>query len=351
MAIVVEVQNRSGGVIQTQTFDSNKVSIGRGLNNDFIVHDQHADATHLCIEQGEATHNFYCEDQNTLNGVWLLMSKLPSRAVSLKGQSRLHGRKLFYSGQQFLVGRTIVRVFSSEHPVAPTLAFSRWEQVVATLSHWWVWLTALVATVALQSYGGYLNNPIQGHFFQYLLPSAYVVFGALFYAGVWGFIGKNLKHESRFAAQFSLALLAVLAIGLLDWLMPILIYNLKLWWVKGVIDELVGATIVFVMLLLTLLFATALKPVTRFFVALVIPVGLLLSFVISGFTQDDFKPTPSYETALVAPPWQWRRVVERTAFLQHTQQLYAEYEHPSDNKVMGAVTAERARGLSLKPGN
>lgn len=321
MAIVIEILNRAGHVINTYKFAGDKVVIGRGLNADLTLHDPHLDARHCAIELAPDSHNLYCEDAKSLNGVFLLNSKKQGYGITFKNKTRLSKRQLFYSGQQFLLGRTVIRVYHADHPVVAPLPLSRWEEIGHYLSHWSVWLPVMCGIVVLQSLDSYLNNPTRENILQYILPSGYALLGALTFAGIWAFVGRNLRHEGRFSTLFSVALLTLLLAAVLDWLLPIFVYNSGLWWAQSAIDTLLGAGLAFAAGLLTLLYATHLKLLPRVLVALIIPTVLVLSLVIGAITKPEFRSSPAYETALVAPHWQVRSGIEEGQFLTEVQSL------------------------------
>ncbi len=322
MAIVVEVLNRSGHVISSHKFSGERVVIGRGLNVDLTLQDPHIDARHLIVERAEDTHNLYCEDINSRNGVYQLRARKPGYGISFKHKMRLASRKLFYSGQQFLLGRTVIRIYDADHPVAAPLALSRWEDIGHGLSHWGVWLSTIVAIVLCQGVDAYLDDPTQKNLWRYVLPSGYALLAALGYAGLWAFIGRNLRHEGRFTVHFSIALLGILALTAFDWFLPVLVFNLRLWWAQTMISALFSAVLAFAVGFLALHFAAHLKPAVRAAVAMVVPTALLLSVIIATITRPEFQPTPGYETALVSPKWQVRGSIEREEFLDEAFELF-----------------------------
>jgi len=217
-------------------------------------------------------------------------------------------------------------VFFSGHVVPKAIPLSPWESFGYKLAHWWVWGAALVAVVVFQSCNAYLNNPVQKNALQYVLPSGYVVIGALMYAGLWAFVGRNLKHEAKFSVHFSVALLAALVLAVIDTFLPIAAFNFKLGWLAPVLKEVVSAVVVFGVGVVTLIYATAMKPFVRGAVASIIPTAILLSLIISLFTQPEFRGSPRYETAMVSPSWQWRSSNPPSEFMQQADGLYAKAE-------------------------
>ena len=326
MAIVVEVLNRSGLILHTHRYQGDTVKIGRSFDSDLILHDPHIEADHLEITLDTDTTNLYAKDCNSRNGTWLAPGTGIARTVHFKQKQPVLGKRLFYSGQTFLVGRTILRVFHSSHLVPEAVPLSPWESIGYRLAYWWVWGSVLLSIIVLQSLNAYLHNPAQKNVLQYILPSGFAVIGALLFAGFWAFVGRNLKHEAKFSVHFSVALMGALALALFDMVLPVITFNLELGWIFGMAKELANAGVIFVVSIITLIYATSLKPVVRSLVALVIPLAIVLSVVIEVFTRPEFINAPSYDTALVTPPLNWRGSQSAQEFVEQASTLYSEPE-------------------------
>lgn len=321
MAIVVQLINRGGAVIATQKFERDHIVLGRGLDCDVILQDPHVDARHMAVEIDPASQRLSGRDLSTLNGTWRMEQS--HRGVPGRRKSRFSDSP-FFSGQVFELGRTHVRVCSSAHEVAPALPVSRWESLGHALAHWWIYSLLVVLLIVLQIWDAYLSAPERDKLSQYALNALYPILAAVAYAGLWGFIGKNIRHDAKFPTHLSAALGAVLAVSAFEFVAPYWAFQFGLWQWQGTITAVFSAITVFALGVVTLSMATYLVGVVRTAVASVVPAVLLIPTLLGILGQPDFQPLPPYDRSMVEPAMQFRAVTDAEEFLQAANQLYAE---------------------------
>jgi len=105
MELIVEQLGTTNNVLERQKFDRESVSLGRGFDNDVILTDEHVDARHARLVTDE-NGRLWIEDLGSVNGI-----RRPRHKQHLE-------RTEVASGEVFLIGRSRVRVFRSDHPVA-----------------------------------------------------------------------------------------------------------------------------------------------------------------------------------------------------------------------------------------
>ena len=320
MAIVIERISRSGQVIQTHVVDKDRAVIGRGFYCDVLLQDPHIDAEQMEVELDPVSHAFVCRDKQSTNGVWLLNTK--KRAVSYKHKRKLSGDSHFFSGQSFALGRTLLRIYSSHHAVPQAKPLSVWEGAGEFLGHWWVALSLLIALVGLITYNSYLSEPISMDLSEHTFSAMYAVLAALLYAGFWAFIGKSLRHDAKFTAHFSLGLIALLLVELLQFSQPLWVFNFGLWHLSDILSDLILAVLLFGLGYISLLLACNFGFVVRLGIALLAPLVVLVSTLLGALAQPEFNPTPNYDRSLVGPGWQMRRTVEPEQFFEAAETLY-----------------------------
>lgn len=320
-AIVVQLINRAGAVISTQKFRKNQIVLGRALDCDVILQDPHVEARHMAVEIDPASHRLSGRDLATLNGTWR-MEQSP-RGVPGRRKNRFNDSP-FFSGQVFELGRTHIRICSAAHEVAPALPVSRWESLGHALAHWWIYSLLVVLLIVLQVWDAYLSNPESNKLSQYALSALYPILAAVGFAGLWGFIGKNIRHDAKFPTHLSAALGAVLAVSAFEFIAPYWAFQFGLWQWQGTITALFSAITVFALGVVTLSMATHLVGVVRTAVALVVPVLLLIPTMLNVLGQPEFQSMPPYDKSMVEPVMQFRAVTDVGEFLNAADQLYAE---------------------------
>ncbi|MCR6651160.1 MAG: FHA domain-containing protein [Cellvibrionaceae bacterium] len=322
MALVVQLVNRAGAVLSTQKFPQNKIVIGRALDCDLILQDPHVEPRHLEVELDPATQGLYGRDLSTLNGTWRVEQN--SLGVPGRTKSRLFSGNPFFSGQLFEVGRTHLRICSAAHEVAPAIRVSRWEILGHGLSHWWLYSLLILVLVVLQVWDAYLSDPKDNKLSQYALGALYPILAAVGFAGLWGFIGKNIRHDAKFPTHFSAALAALLAVSAFEFSAPYWAFQFGVWLWQGTIVALFTALVVFALGYVTLSFATHLPSLVRTAVAAILPVVILIPTLLTLLGQTEFESLPPYDRAMVEPAAQFRAVTEVEEFLQATHKLYAQ---------------------------
>lgn len=326
MAIVVQLINRAGAVIVTQKFDKDHIVLGRALDCDVILQDPHVEARHMAVEVDAASQRLSGRDLSTLNGTWR-MEQNP-RGVPGRRKTRFFDSP-FFSGQVFELGRTHIRICSAAHQVAPAMPMSRWESLGHALAHWWIYSLLVVLLIVLQIWDSYLSNPESNKLSQYALSALYPILAAVAYAGLWGFIGKNIRHDAKFPTHLSAALGAVLAVSAFEYIAPYWAFQFGLWQWQGTITALFSAITVFALGVVTLSMATHLAGMVRTAVALVVPVVLLIPTLLGVLGQPDFQPLPPYDRSMVEPVMQFRAVTDADEFLEAADQLYVEFHEDS----------------------
>lgn len=329
MALVVQLINRAGAVIATHKFEQDSIVLGRSLDCDVILQDPHVEAHHMRVEIDPATQRLSGRDLSTLNGTWRMDQN--HRGVPGRGKTAFIASP-FFSGQVFELGRTHLRICSTVHAVAPALPVSRWESLAHALAHWWIYSILVALLILLQVWDSFLSAPEKSRLSQYALNALYPVLAAVAYAGLWGFIGKNIRHDAKFPTHLSAALVAVLAVSIFEFVTPYWTFQFGLWQWQGVANALFSATIVFALGYITLSMATHLTGIMRAGVASLAPMVLLIPTLLSILGRPDFQPSPPYDRAMVEPAMQFRSVTDVDEFLEAASRLYAESLEDTDFK-------------------
>lgn len=321
MAIVVQVVNRGGAVISTQKFDGYQILLGRALDCDVILQDPHVEPRHLLVEQDPVTERLTAKDLSSLNGSWRIEQN--RRGVLGRKKTKLTtSSSPFFSGQVFELGRSHLRICSQSHGVAPAIPLSRWESLGHTLAYAWIYCTLVALLIGLQVWDSYLSNPERKKLSLFALNALYPVLAAVAFAGVWAFIGKNIRHDGKFPTHLTTALAALLAVSAFEFIAPYWTFHFGLWHWQGASISLFSAATVFVLGFLTLSFATHLVGFVRAAVAAVVPLVLLIPMLLDILGRPEFQPLPPYDRAMVEPVMQFRASTDLTEFLSTSEELY-----------------------------
>lgn len=313
MAIVLELVNRSGHVLEHRSFDKTELSIGRAYDNDFIIHDPHSDPYHLRIVAVEG-EGFQCEDLQSLNGTeW-------ENAAGKKHP--LSSSQYLQSGELLCFGKSLIRVKSSTHSVPSAIPLSIWELASQYLTRWWLLLLLILSVLGLGTLNEYFNQPQAEKYREHFLASLYALFAVAIYSGIWALIGRNLKHDGRFFVHVSLSLGFVCVLLLFSLSEPLLLFNTGITRQESFVGIVFLAAIIFITILASLHYATFLKGLACLLVAAIVPAGFILSVTVNKIKEPEFRNRPPYNTVLVSPFWQWRDGQEVETFLKESAKAY-----------------------------
>src|SRR5262245_21832710 len=204
--LIVEVLDERGGrARERHRLLTSPVTIGRGYGCDVIVDDPYVSVEHVRLEWGD--DGWTAVDLASENGTHLAASGRRITAERLCPETVLR------------VGHTRLRVRTGEYAVPPAL---RDRGEAPRLG---VWLDRpIVAVLALAVAGGLAAFDFHQRSFTTGALSA-AGLGALIaltvttgWAGLWALFTRPLSHRTRWPAQLSIASLAVVGLGVADWL-------------------------------------------------------------------------------------------------------------------------------------
>lgn len=292
--IIVEVLGRGGRVVERVRLAQLPATVGRGYACDVIVEDPYADAAHARLVEGE-NGAVVVEDLGSANG--LFDGEFGARQASL----------VLRPGAAFRVGHTLLRVATSDTPVAPVLRDtgpgSRPRRALHSR------LTALVLTLLVAPLFGlsfYLTStehPGRGGFVTGLLTGVAVVAA---WAGAWALGTRVRSGRSRFAAHVSVAWLAfgaALLVAVAEAWFRFLTADARIADAAGV---LAAAAIIILPVYGQLSIASRMRRGMRLLVGVGVTLGMLgLAALLeqAGFQENDQDITIAMPLKPLAPRW------------------------------------------------
>lgn len=212
MELIVEQLGTTNNVLERHKFDREVVAIGRGLDNDVILPDEHVDARHARLYVDE-DGSLVLEDLGSVNGI-----RRPRHKRRIE-------RTEIESGEIFLVGRSRLRVFRADHPVpaAVRIRFSEvfllWlgrPQVAVLLAL--LFLVAKVLETWLSTIGEFRwSFVVEQNLGEVLM------FGALA-LGVY-FLSVLFRRGGNFVAHLGLLIVLFLASSVLEFALTVGLFN------------------------------------------------------------------------------------------------------------------------------
>lgn len=195
--IWVEILSRHHDVIARHRCDASEVRIGRGYDNDIVIDDPYVAARHLRVYHDDAGR-LIAEDLGSAGG---LHADAGARAQPW----------LVVDGDQVLrIGRTLLRIRESSHPVAPERA------AAPSVRMWPRALGLAVAVLALEMLSAWLAETSEPKLSRYLLPLLILAVLTLAWTTAWAILSRIFSGHARFERHLVIALTALLAFSLYE---------------------------------------------------------------------------------------------------------------------------------------
>jgi hypothetical protein len=286
--LIIEVLNRLGHCTERHHFEHFPVSIGRGYHNDLIIADPHVSPDHIIVHEDE--QGWRVEDCDSLNG------------AQLKHHAATNQQNHISSGDDVIIGHSRLRFYSPEHPVAETHLLAGNQPLVKLIGNPLTSIGILLVTLAILLVNQQLvTNRIMG--FEKLLASVLPsIIGAMFWAGIWAFTGRVIRHHANYFTQFSVSILFVLVLVLINNIIEYITFITS----SGIIAQSIGYLMMgmamFGLLYMNIANATAMSRKARLYTSHATTWGLLLFILFMDYAgQPDFTYSPSFPSTLKPP--------------------------------------------------
>lgn len=192
-AMILEVADQRGRVLQRHRLGLAPVGIGRGLRNAVIVDDPYVDPDHLLIEtEADGSHRF--RDLGSVNGTW-------------DGHHRRAAAGRVTPGMELRIGRTTLRFASADQAVAPALYDPSVQTgIVGRLLEPRTAVVVLVGYLVMSAGFKYLDSPDDPTTAELLTPGLAGLLLAATWAAMWAFTNRIVAQRFRFLAHWGWAI-------------------------------------------------------------------------------------------------------------------------------------------------
>lgn len=334
MALIIEELNHALRVQARHRLEGGRLAIGRGYDNDLILEDPHADASHAEVVCGE-DGSYRLRDLGSVNGTRLLGN---ARDRSVRPRT-LEARAL-QSGDEIQIGKSRLRFIDSHAEVAPPLRLHSLEKLFHKFSHPPVALGLLLAVIAVSLWFNYLAQARDYQWSTAVNLVTGVAFGLLLYAALWAFIGRVVRHEARFFTHLSVAALGALAFAGWDWFKGLLGFNFSMENWLPLLSIAALALLLPALLWAACFLALNFSPRWRLLVALLLPWSFL-GLATADHLRDlrEFSALPPYSAELRYSGRLWRPPVPMREFIASSPALF---DIPLDKDDNGEPDSEDA---------
>src|SRR5581483_5205972 len=197
--LVLEVLDGRATVRARARIDAVPATIGRGYDNDVILDDPYACATHVRITEG-ADGTLVAEDVGSVNGLRAGRNGARVPHVPLR-----HGTEL-------RIGRTIVRCCDPAHPVPPALADDQEHGAAGRILASARWRVAAICASALAlvafEYAASIDRAGGVKALSETVPLLLIL---VLWSGGWALASRVVSHRFAFTRHFAYATLMAVA--------------------------------------------------------------------------------------------------------------------------------------------
>jgi hypothetical protein len=284
--LVVQTGIKHGRVAEITRSEQGRLTIGRGFDNTIVLTDPYVAPRQL---------DFKCNQ-----GRWSVDVLDETNPVLLNG-TEVRGKGIpIDSGDRLTVGRTRLRVFSSDHQIEATHKLFWNSKLHADRVGILTALFALLVVSLLDGFFEYVQAAITSETKEYGFSALMLSVVIIVWASVWSLIGRLLRHQPHFSMQL---FTTSIVLGLLIFLNPLITY-LDYGSSSAMVGEYAAYGVAFVILSLLLKFnlfyATNVKHNTLSAV-IVSAMVVMLAYTVVFIQQDSFSTTPAYSATVKAP--------------------------------------------------
>lgn len=282
------------------------LSIGRGYNNDIILNDPFVAAEHLVIDQAE-------------NG-WLLRQVDRVNPPHYQGKPLAQETCVIHSGDELVLGKTLMRFFSPHHAVVPirklhdTLA-----GFIETMRELVVISALLMVLWLAQMYSEFLVTSVTTPMQKLAADALPVVGAALLWAMIWSLIAFVVRRKTEYLFFLAVTIFYFLTDMLLQYGIDYIAFNTRDVFLPDLLSFIIGGVLMTLMFYVSMGRAMILSTRRKLLLSNVFAWTLVavISFVMQA-NRPGFNPDPEYPAVLKPPFAQWAKTQSMDDFLQES---------------------------------
>ena len=190
MAIIVQLVTRSLKVLSSQKLENEQITIGRAYDNDVSLQDEHVCPNHEQIKVLD-DGSVLLENLSDVNGIQDLKNGKIEQVTEVK------------SGEVFAFGKAFIRIFQTDHPIAPTKKLSMLEDISRVANNWVVAMGFALVFFFSFTFQSYVETVDEIIWSKIVAKSLMVLLGLLFLPALITLFTWLVKREIKFFAATS----------------------------------------------------------------------------------------------------------------------------------------------------
>ncbi|MGJ8692088.1 MAG: FHA domain-containing protein [Thalassotalea sp.] len=307
--IIIEEISRNHKLIGRHKFTQRSIDIGRGFNNDIILTDQHVCSDHLTINfDGQ---DWRITDHNTINGSFIGDKKHPANEHVIR------------SGDVIRIGKSQIRFYFPDHPIAESLLFSPFEELINLARQPAVFISAILLFSLLNAYLIFLSVPVEVKLTQLIAPVLKTTFiFALWPMGV-ALVSQLTKNEPRIWAQIGVSFIIYNLFWFSDLSEGILFFNTSSSFPAGLVAMILPLILSFCLFWLNAYVGFQMSNKRRNIVSASLVVLLFGGMTLTELSKKpDFRAHPSYNSTIMSPSFLLNSGSDTESFIKDSANIF-----------------------------
>lgn len=314
MELVIEQVGRGSRHFEFQQVSGERITIGRGYDNDIILSDPH-----ICPHHAEITTNdkgeIILRDLKSVNG------------THTKKHQPIQADYVITSGEEVIIGKTHIRIFQHDHAITPSVRLNIIEQVANTAGKPWVTALAFILVVLLNILLGFSEQLKEFHTGRMLIYVMDVVLMIVVWVTGWSIYARLKKHELRLFAQLTVSLVFILLSQLNQELVDWLNFHTGSSTAVDIISVGVAVALVISLIWMNFYLSGFQSPKTRWLYSSGLTVLFMgFAYVVVTIDSDRFAYRPNYYTSLYPPSIIVYPEQSIADYLKNAEKVFAEVD-------------------------
>lgn len=310
MELVIELVGRGSRHFDFQKVSGDRISIGRSFTNDVVLTDPHVCAEHAVIESDE-NGEIILHDLNSVNG------------THTKDHKNIDQRHRVISGDEFVIGKTRIRIYRQNHAVQPSIRLNHIEKILNFAGKPWVAVTAVLLVMLLHAF----------HFYNMQLEEIKSIrlISEIFKIGLfviawplcWSLYARIRKHELRFLSQLSVAMVFLFLLEVIYVVMNWLNFHVGEDSSIPMMGKFIMIAVVLILVWTNFYLSSFQSNKQRWvYSSLVTSVVVAMSYLVSSIDYGGYVHKPSYFTSIYPHSMTFYSTESNAEYIKNAEQVF-----------------------------
>lgn len=285
-------------------------TIGRGFANSIILEDPFVAAEHVVIEKAE-------------DG-WRLRQLDQLNPVQQRGKTIRDTELLLHSGDEIVLGRTSLRFYAPQHPVAPTRKLHDTRSGFMEISQSLLMLCGLLLVLLFALvFNAYFINSQDIRLHRLIAENLPVLGSALIWSALWSLLAFVVRRRTDYLYFLALFVVYLLVDIAIEDMIDYLAFNAGSLWLPDLISYVVAGVLLASLLYFSMGRAFNASPRRRLVLSNVFAwtFVVVIGFFVYG-NYEEFNPDPNYSAVLKPPFALWVQPQPADEFLNDSNLLF-----------------------------